>query len=132
MVLLTNLLKKRRNTVLNIGFQIDEKCELPKGKRKTESWECDWDYSNLGILRASIVPYISLSKKLCKKVIIFHSFESEWFCPSLCCVVLPQAHGANYSKQRQVRVKICRELGSTTETTLAVQSRSQEFRLKEN
>jgi len=82
-VWLTNLFKKRRNIVLNIGFQIEKKCELPTEKRKTKSWECDWAYSSFGILKTSIVPYISLSEKHCCKVIIFHSFESEWFCPNL-------------------------------------------------
>ena len=67
-------LRKEETLFWTSVFQIEKKCELPKGKRKTESWECDWDYSNLGILRALIVPYISLSKKRCSKVIIFHFF----------------------------------------------------------
>ena len=78
-----NLFKERRNIVLYIGFSIEKIVWTFKEKRKPKSWECDWDYSNLGILKTSTVPYINLSEKHCSKVIIFHCFESEWFCLSL-------------------------------------------------
>ena len=48
------LFKKRRTVQLFFDhrfFAWAKRCELSKKKGKTESWVCDWDLPNLGILR---------------------------------------------------------------------------------
>ena len=79
----SQLFKKRRNIVLSISFPIEKKCELSKRKEKPSLESVIEILHTLPSLRTSIVPYISLSEKRCSKVIIFHSFVSECFCPSL-------------------------------------------------
>jgi len=70
-----NLFKKRRNIVLYIGFSNwAKKVWAFKEKRKPRLESVIEIFQTIGILKSSIVPYISLREKHCSKVIIFHLF----------------------------------------------------------